>query len=51
VSDEQLGRIHAPIGFDIGARGPEEVAVAIGAQLVAVARGKVGEPSLETVAR
>jgi xanthine dehydrogenase accessory factor len=51
VSDEQLGRIHAPIGFDIGARGPEEVAVAIGAQLVAVTHGKVGEPSLEAVAR
>jgi len=51
VADEQLRRIHAPIGFDIGARGPEEVAVAIAAQLVAVVRGKVGEPALEAVAR
>jgi xanthine dehydrogenase accessory factor len=51
VSEEQLDRIHAPIGFDIGAQGPEEVAVAIGAQLVAVVRGKVGEPSLEAVVR
>jgi xanthine dehydrogenase accessory factor len=51
VTEEQLGRIHAPIGFDIGARRPEEVAVAMAAQLVAVVRGKVGEPSLAAVSR
>jgi xanthine dehydrogenase accessory factor len=38
VGDEALARIHAPIGLDIGARTPEEVAVAVAAQIVALRR-------------
>ena len=38
VTDAELARLHAPIGLPIGARTPEEVAVAIAAELVAVAR-------------
>ena len=38
VGDEELARIHAPIGLDIGARTPEEVAVAVAAQIVALRR-------------
>jgi xanthine dehydrogenase accessory factor len=34
VGDAGIARIHAPIGIAIGARSPEEVAVAIGAQIV-----------------
>jgi xanthine dehydrogenase accessory factor len=34
ISDEQLSRLHAPIGLDIGAQIPEEIALAIMAQVV-----------------
>jgi xanthine dehydrogenase accessory factor len=40
ASEEQLERIHGPIGLDIGARSPEEIALAIMAQIVAVRREK-----------
>jgi xanthine dehydrogenase accessory factor len=39
LPDECLQRIHAPIGFDIGAVTPAEIAVSIVAELVAVRRG------------
>src|SRR5689334_20432710 len=42
VSDEQLAKIHAPIGLDIGAVSPEEVALAILAEIVADRRGGTG---------
>jgi xanthine dehydrogenase accessory factor len=38
VTEEQLARLHAPIGLDIGARTPEEVAVAVAAEIVALRR-------------
>ncbi len=40
VSDADLARIHAPIGLDIGAQGPAEIALSIMAQVVAVLRGR-----------
>lgn len=43
VSPDWLKRLHAPIGFDIGAVSPEEIAVAILAELIAVRRGRIGE--------
>ena len=36
MSEDDLARIHAPIGLSIASRTPEEVAIAIGAQIVAV---------------
>ena len=39
-SDQQIERINGPIGLDIGAAGPAEIAVAIVAQMTAVLRGK-----------
>ena len=36
MSEDELARIHAPIGLSIASRTPEEVAIAIGAQIVAV---------------
>lgn len=41
VADRDLARIRAPVGLDIGARTPEEIAVAVLAELVAQRRGKV----------
>ena len=43
IADEQLRKIHAPIGLNIGAVSPEEVALAIMAEIVAERRGGGGE--------
>ena len=40
LTDEQLSRIHGPIGLNIGAKSPEEMALAIMAQIVAFRHGK-----------
>ncbi|MCY4081087.1 MAG: XdhC family protein [Caldilineaceae bacterium] len=42
VSDEQISRIHAPIGLDLGGRSPGEIALAIMAEIVQV-RNRVKE--------
>jgi xanthine dehydrogenase accessory factor len=38
VSEAQLSRLHAPIGLDIGAQSPEEIALAIMAEVVETRR-------------
>src|SRR5882724_10270604 len=44
VSDATLKKVHAPIGLDIGAVTPEEVALAILAEIVAERRGGSAAP-------
>ena len=39
ISEESIKRVQAPIGISIGAESPEEIAVAIAAQLIAVRSG------------
>ena len=39
---ERLARVHAPIGLDIGAETPEEIAISIAAEMVRVRRGHAG---------
>ena len=40
VDPALLERIHAPIGLDLGAVTPQEIAVSITAELIAVRRGR-----------
>ena len=40
VTDEQIARIHGPIGLNLGARTPEEIALAIMAEIVATRNGQ-----------
>jgi xanthine dehydrogenase accessory factor len=44
INDEQLTKVRAPIGLNIGAVSPEEVALAILAEIVAERRGGSGAP-------
>lgn len=41
VPDQLLQRVHTPIGLDIGAETPREIALSIIAEIVAVQRGKL----------
>ena len=39
ISETQLERLHAPVGIDIGAETPAEIAVSIAAELIRMRRG------------
>jgi xanthine dehydrogenase accessory factor len=50
IAPEALRPVHAPIGLDIGAITPQEIAVSIVAELIAVKHGKIAEPAVAAVA-
>jgi xanthine dehydrogenase accessory factor len=43
LTEEELGRLSSPIGLDLGARTPEETAVSIAAEIIALQWGGRGE--------
>jgi xanthine dehydrogenase accessory factor len=43
VPEEKLARIYAPLGLDIGADSPAEIAVSVMAEILAVLRGRVAK--------
>lgn len=48
LTPEQLAPLHSPIGLDLGARTPEETAVSIAAEIIALRWGGGGEQLRET---
>jgi xanthine dehydrogenase accessory factor len=46
VADDSLARVMAPIGLDLGARTPEETAIAICAEIIACRTGRSEPRSL-----
>jgi len=47
--DAAIARVHSPVGLDLGAATPEEIALAICAEIVAVRRGRAGGSLAEPV--
>ena len=44
ISEEAIARVHAPIGLEIEAETPEEIATSIMAEIVMLRRGGTGKP-------
>ena len=42
ISEERMRQIHAPVGLDLGGRTPDEIAVSIVAEIVAIKHGRHG---------
>jgi xanthine dehydrogenase accessory factor len=51
MTDDELARLRSPIGLDLGARTPEETAVAIAAELIQLRWGGSGQPLTATSGR
>jgi xanthine dehydrogenase accessory factor len=50
IDETALRRVHSPIGLELGAETPREIAVSILAQIIAARRGNEGTPTEENVA-
>jgi xanthine dehydrogenase accessory factor len=50
ATDDQLERLHSPCGLDVGARTPEETAVSVLAEIIAVRSRRPGAPLRDTAA-
>ncbi|WP_371642899.1 XdhC family protein [Streptomyces mirabilis] len=48
LSEDELSRLRSPVGLDLGARTPEEVAVSVAAEIVALRWGGSGAPLTAT---
>ena len=48
LTDRELARLRSPVGLDLGARTPEEVAVSVAAEIVALRWGGTGAPLAAT---
>lgn len=48
LTDEQLGRIHSPIGLELEAESPKEIALSIMAEITMIRRGGTGQ-SMQTI--
>jgi xanthine dehydrogenase accessory factor len=44
MTDDELARLHSPIGLDLGARTPEETAISIAAEMIKLRWGGEGSP-------
>jgi len=44
IGRDRLGVVRAPVGLDVGAQTPAEIAVAVGAEIILAWRGGSGEP-------
>jgi xanthine dehydrogenase accessory factor len=51
LSEDELARLRSPVGLDLGARTPEETAVAIAAELIQLRWGGSGQPLTLTSGR
>jgi xanthine dehydrogenase accessory factor len=51
LTEEQLGRLSSPVGLDLGARTPEETAVSIAAEIIALRWGGRGDRLADTTGR
>ncbi|MEU1042117.1 XdhC/CoxI family protein [Streptomyces sp. NPDC005907] len=48
LREDELSRLRSPVGLDLGARTPEEVAVSVAAEIVALRWGGTGSPLTAT---